>query len=553
MRHATRALAALLPATFAAFIACGGGDSGSDAAPAGSAGAASGGAGGSAGAAGAAAGAAGGDDFQHGPFTPPTYAPGTRPAEVTFPATFLFGSASAGQQVESGLKTDWVEWAKVPGKVATGEQPDGGPDFFAHVTEDVAAMKDAKLGAYRFSIELARVFPTRESFDQNQPDADGLAKYDQLLDKLKTAGITPMVTLHHFAWPSWMSAVGGTASKEKQGWERPDVEQVFVEWARRAATRWGKQVDWWVTVNEPNVASTVGYVLGAWPPGAADAERMAAVQRAQVFAHAKAYDAIHQADTVDADGDGKAAMVSMALHQRVYQPRDAKNPEDVAAADHATYFWNYWYLHALVRGDYDHDFDERLDGPMDKKAAPELAGRFDYVGLNYYGRSLVAEKAAKVQYMGSQPSQMNLPGGLPKSQMGWDIYADGFGEVMEQLKPFGLPVFITENGVAAQPTEPTRARYVASHLFEVGWAIARGLDVRGYTYWSTTDNFEWQSGYCPQFGLYTVDFSKPDRPRSPANGRDTLAEIATSRKITQSSIDALPAYPDKPGKSCKSL
>lgn len=545
MRSTHRVLASCLLVALAAVAACGGDDSSPSSTTPGAAGSAGVGASGAAG--------AGGDVVPHGPFTPPRYDPGARPAEVTFPPGFLFGSASAAQQVETGLKTDWVEWSKLPGKIANAEHPDGGPDFFAHVDGDIAAMKDAKLGVYRFGIELARLFPTRDAFDQNQPDPDGLAKYDQLLDKLQAAGITPMVTLQHFSWPSWLSAVGAGASKDKQGWERADVEQVFVEWARRVATRWGKQVDWWITINEPNVTSTVGYVLGAWPPGVAEPERMAAVQRAQVFTHAKAYDAIHEADKADADGDGKPAQVSMAFHQRVYQPRDPADLEDVVATDHATYFWNYWYLHALISGDYDHEFDERLDGPMDKKAAPELKGRLDFIGLNYYGRSTVAEKAVKIPYMGSQPSQMNLPGGLPKSQMGWDLYADGFGEVMEQLKPFGLPVFITENGVAALPTEPTRPRYISEHLFEVGWAIQRGLDVRGYTYWSTTDNFEWQSGYCPQFGLYAVDFSKPDKPRTPANGRDTLAEIATSRKITRAAIDAMPAYPVKPGKACKAL
>lgn len=544
---------ALSSSALALAAACSGSDDSGAATPSGAAGTS-----GAAGAGGSAAGTAGtagaaGEDAVHGPFTPPRYMPGAKPAEVTFPSTFLFGSASAAQQVEKGLQTDWVEWAKLPGKVATGEQPDGGPDFFGHVDQDIAAMKDAKLGVYRFSVELARIYPTRESFDKDQPDADGLKKYDDLLDKLKVAGIVPMVTLHHFSWPTWMSAVGGTASKEKQGWERADVEQVFVEWSKRAATRWGKSVDWWVTINEPNVASTVGYVIGAWPPGAADPERMANVERAQIFAHAKAFDAIHQADTIDADGDGKPALVSMAFHQRVYIPRDPTNPEDVAAADHSTYFWNYWYLNALTRGDYDHDFDEKLDGPMDKKGAPELKDRLDYLGLNYYGRSLVAEKAAKLAYMGSQPSQQNLPGDKPKSQMGWDIYPEGFGEVMEQLKEYKLPVFITENGVAATPGEPTRERFIGEHLFEVGWAIARGLDVRGYTYWSTTDNFEWQSGYCPQFGLYSVDFSKPDRPRTPANGRDYLGNVATKKKISQAELDMMPAYPLKPAKSCKSL
>ena len=513
------------------------------------------------GSAGAAAGAgvggsadagAGGTDSSHGPFTPPKYAPGAKPTEVTFPPSFLFASASAGEQAEKGLAAnDWTAWAGTPGHIANGDIPDNGPDFFAHVDGDVQAMKDAKLGAYRFSIELSRLYPTRAAFDADMPDADGVAKYESLLVKLKAAGVVPMVTLNHFAFPTWMSDVQKPG--EKQGWERDDAVAVFTEFSKRMAARWGKYVDLWITINEPNVQSSVGYLLGIWPPGVSDAERMVEVQRQQVRAHAKAYDAIHLADTIDADGDGKAALVSMAFHQRVYLAKDPQNPDDVAAADHATYFWNYWYLNALVKGDLDYDFDEKLDHPKDLTASPDLAGRLDFIGLNYYGVSITSAKAIMIPYMGRQPSQSNLPTKAPKTAMGWDIHPQGFGEVIDQLAPFKLPIFITENGVAQEASEPTRARFLAEHLFEVGWAIARGADVRGYAYWALTDNFEWQSGYCPKFGLYTVDYASPARTRTPAAGRDELAKIATARKIATSDIDALAGYPAMPAKTCKAF
>ena len=518
---------------------------------AGAAGASAGGTGGGAGSSGGGT-DAGGMDGTHGPFTPPKYAPGAKPAAVTFPATFVFAAASAGEQAEKGLAAnDWTVWASLPGKIANSDLPDSGPDFFAHVDGDIQAMKDAKLGGYRFSIELARLYPTRAAFDADTPDADGVAKYEGLLAKLAAAGVAPMVTLNHFAFPTWMSDV--TKPSEKQGWERDDAVAVFADFAKRVATRWGKYVDLWITINEPNVQSSVGYLAGIWPPGVSDAERMVEVQRQQVRAHAKAYDAIHAADTIDADGDGKAAMVSMALHQRVYLAKDPENPDDVAAADHATYFWNYWYLNALTKGDLDWDFDEKLDGVNDRKAAPDLAGRLDFVGLNYYGVSTVSAKSIHIAYMGQQPSQSNLPTSAPKTAMGWDIYPQGFGQVIDQITPFKLPIYVTENGVAQETSEPTRVRFVAEHLFEVGWAIARGADIRGYAYWALTDNFEWQSGYCPKFGLYTVDYSTPLRTRTPAAGRDELAKIAGDRKLVQTDIDALAPYPQKPAKPCKAF
>jgi beta-glucosidase len=471
---------------------------------------------------------------------------------VTFPPSFLFGAASAGEQVESGLShNDWYGWANLPGKIQNGDKPDDGPDFFGHQAGDIQLMSDAHLGAYRFSIELSRLYPTKADFDADTPDPDGIAKYEALLSALQTAGIVPMVTLHHFAFPDWLSDV--TMGGSPQGWELDETVQVHTEFAKRVATRWGKYIDWWITINEPGVETSVGYLASIWPPGAADAERMAAAMRQQITAHAQMFDAIHAADTVDADGDGKDAMVSMAFHNRVYLPKDAMSDNDIAATAHSYYFWNYWYLNAVVNGDFDWDFDENVDGPMDKKADPSLIGRLDYVGLNYYGNSLVSSKALKFPYMGYEPSESDLPTPAPKTAMGWDIYPQGFGLVIDQVAAYKLPIFVTENGVAQQATETTRDRFLAEHLFELGWAMQRGADIRGYAYWALTDNFEWASGFCPKFGLYSVDYSMTSKPRSPAEGRDILKSIIDARSIDQTSIDALPAYPQKPVKECSSI
>src|SRR5437868_4389941 len=112
---------------------------------------------------------------------PPPPPPADGPTSVTFPKGFLWGSATAGFQVETGLAaTDWGIWAATAGKIQHGDKPDDGPDAFAHVDGDVALMRAAGLGAYRFSIELARVYPTRAAFDADEADAGGLAKYDAL-------------------------------------------------------------------------------------------------------------------------------------------------------------------------------------------------------------------------------------------------------------------------------------------------------------------------------------------------------------------------------------
>ena len=73
--------------------------------------------------------------------------------------------------------------------------------------------------------------------------------------------------------------------------------------------------------------------------------------------------------------------------------------------------------------------------------------------------------------------------------------------------------------------------YVVTHLWEVGRAIAAGVDVRGFSQWTIADNFEWVEGTLQRFGLYTVDFSAADRPRRRTRMADALGDIVAARRI----------------------
>jgi beta-glucosidase len=120
----------------------------------------------------------------------------------------------------------------------------------------------------------------------------------------------------------------------------------------------------------------------------------------------------------------------------------------------------------------------------------------DFVGLQYYTR-LLADASSSA--MVAPP-----PAGAETTQMGWEVYPQGFGTVLRRIADAGLPVYVTENGIAT--TDDTqRVRYLASHLAQVKDAMADGVDVRGYLHWSAFDNFEWAHGYRPRFGLIGID------------------------------------------------
>lgn len=466
------------------------------------------------------------------------------PTEVTFPADFLWGTATAAFQVEKDdSNTDWAAWAATPGKISNGDNPnDGGDDALEHIAGDVALMASEGLNAYRFSIEWARLYPTQAAFDADQPDPAAVAAYDGLIQALVAAHITPMVTLLHYALPNWLDDALDGGSPE--GWENQVTSDDFVLFCQRMGTRWGKNVDYWITLNEPINVMLGGYLQGSFPPGIyIDFDRTFAGIRAEARAHAKCYDALHAADTTDADGDGKAALVSYAAHMRTYHPYDPTDPNDIAAAARVKYLANDWFLNAVVKGNWDDGFDDYdggYNGPNDAVGDPSLIGRLDYVGVNYYSDTLIsASQGLVLPVINAAIYQANLPTKRPKTDFEWDIYPEGFGTVLDEAAGYGLPIIVTENGVADR-NDVMRGRFLAEHLLQLGAANGRGDDVRGYFHWSFLDNFEWNSGFCPKFGLHAVEPSTGARTaRASAN---LYSSIIRSGKLTQAQIDALPPY-----------
>jgi beta-glucosidase len=111
-------------------------------------------------------------------------------------------------------------------------------------------------------------------------------------------------------------------------------------------------------------------------------------------------------------------------------------------------------------------------------------------------------------------------GGLPLTEMGWEIYPQGLTDLLVRLHAdYTLPpTYITENGgafpdpvVQGQVHDADRTHYLQTHIAAVAQAMRQGVPMAGYMVWSLMDNFEWSSGYAKRFGIVHVDYATQAR------------------------------------------
>ncbi len=385
---------------------------------------------------------------------------------MRFPTGFLFGTATSATQIEGGCETsDWWRFAREAGRIKHGDRPDVACDSWRRWRDDLALQCELAMGAYRLSFEWARIEPRAGAFDRRALD-----EYRTLIGSLRDAGIVPMVTLHHFTLPTWLADRGGLLAD--------GFVDRFERYVRVTADAIGDLCRLWVTINEPNVLAAHAYLLGVWPPAMKSPVLAWRAQDRLLAAHDAAFHVLK-------DRFGDAAQVGVAHHLRAIEPESPSRRRDRAAA-------------AVLKRVFNDAF-----------ARAAIAHRTqDFLGVNYYSRDLVRFSP---RHAGELFVQRRVPTEAPVSDLGWEIYPEGLGLVVrEWAKRSGLPVYVTENGIA-DAADAKRGAFLVDHLAELARAIADGVDVRGYFHWSLLDNFEWAEGYEPRFGLAAVDYGTGTR------------------------------------------
>jgi len=413
----------------------------------------------------------------------------------SLPPGFFLGTATAAHQIEGGLDNDWTDWER-------GFHADGSPhvkdrtvsgaacDSWNRFSEDLQLMRRLGANAYRFSVEWSRLEPSEGAWNDEAAE-----RYLSWAHALRNAGIEPLVTLHHFTLPRWVATQGG--------WMNDRTVDLLVAFTERVAKKLGSAVDFWCTINEPNVLMAMSYLKGVFPPGLKD-QRLCVQGLARLLrAHGRMVEALREHDTVDADGDGFSTRIGLAHHVRVFQPA-TRHPFDRLAAGLTDQLFNQAIVDALVHG----RITLAIPGIVDiDEPAPNLKGSLDWLGLNYYGRDHI-----RVNLSDPSLSEQYVPADRPTSDLGWDIYPEGMYRVLRRYGALGLPIYVTENGIADHRGDK-RSEFLRSHFEALVRAARDGVDVRGYFHWSLLDNFEWAEGHEPRFGLYRVDYGDAEKRR----------------------------------------
>jgi beta-glucosidase len=377
-----------------------------------------------------------------------------------FPQNFLWGSASSSYQTEGGnIHSDWFHWEKKrPALEICGQTT----QHYERWQEDFAFLTELNQNAFRLSLEWSRLEPS-----PSRLDTTALEHYRAMLNLLKARGITIFLTLHHFTNPQWFA--------ERGGWLKRGNIDSFLNFVNFVVDEFHDLVDFWFIFNEPTMYAALSYYDGMFPPGIQSYFSFREVLRNLILAHKRAYRQLHQKH--------KTIRIGVATNNQCFEPYSPFLLNSLVTK-YTRRFWNHTFLR-------------------------QVHHQLDFIGLNYYFHnrlkfSLFSDWFAPNHFFSRIKNENKIV-----SDNGVEIFPSGIHKVLLELKPYSLPIYITENGVADHK-DSLRRYFIQQHLKYIYIAIRDLCDVRGYLYWSLTDNYEWGSFY-PRHGLVAINYKNMSR------------------------------------------
>ncbi|KAL8152468.1 hypothetical protein V2J09_010228 [Rumex salicifolius] len=422
-----------------------------------------------------------------------------------FPRDFIFGAGSASYQYEGAVAVDgrkpstWDNFThQYPEKISDGSNGDIANDFYHRYKDDIKSMVEIGLDSFRFSISWSRILPTGKL--SGGINKLGVQFYHNLIDELLANGIKPFVTIFHWDMPQALQ-------EEYGGFLSRYIVSDFVDYANLLFKEYGAKVQYWTTLNEPDLMTNFAYATGDHAPGRCsnfigNCSAGDSAIEPYIVAHNALLCHAHTVKLYRTEYAYQNGMIGLTAATNMYLPIN-NTRESIKAAYRAMDFAYGWFLDPIVFGKYPYTMRRRLPR-FTREESALLRQSFDFIGLNYYTANYVEKSLSnnRVNLSYTTDSQTitssgivnqpvykdGVPIGEPTPSTWLYIYPEGIKQLLEYMQQkYNNPlIFITENGVgqlnngslAEDPTilqDDQRIRYLSSHLTKLHDAIRMGL------------------------------------------------------------------------------
>ncbi|MEX2784669.1 6-phospho-beta-glucosidase [Streptococcus sp. H49] len=442
---------------------------------------------------------------------------------MTLPKNFLWGGATAANQVEGGVLADGRGLSNIDllpagpdrGAIASGQlehlQWDEkhyyparqAIDMYHHYKEDIKLFAEMGFKVYRMSISWTRIFPNG---DDTAPNQAGLDFYREIFEELRSYNIEPLVTLAHFDVP--VSLI-----KRYGGWRSRRLVEAYVRYAKTVMTAFKGLVHYWLTFNEINILIHSPFVGGGLIFKEGDHKKQLIYQAAhhQLVASGLVTKLAHTIDPQNKVG----CMLAGGMHYPyACRPEDYKQAID---SDRE----NYFFIDVQARGYYPNYAKKMFERESIKLEVEEgdldyLKETVDFVSFSYYSSRTVSGFEEDYETTTGNLFRSIKNPHLPSTEWGWQIDPLGLRNALNQLYDrYQKPLFIVENGLGAKDvpdedgyvTDDYRIDYMRQHIRAFKDAVEiDGVDLLGYTSWGCIDLISASTGQMSKrYGFIYVD------------------------------------------------
>ncbi|XP_018320233.1 myrosinase 1-like [Agrilus planipennis] len=467
-------------------------------------------------------------------------------SNYSFSSDFLFGASTSAYQIEGAWNESgrgesiWdYQIHNDPRSIRDLNNADIACDSYHKYKEDVRLLKELGAGLYRFSVSWSRIYP--DGFPHN-PNQEGLAYYSNLIDALLAENIVPVLTIYHWDLPERLQEFGG--------WTNSSIVELYTEYARILLDNYSDRVKYWVTFNEPFLICTEGYGGPLFAPRV-NQSGIADYQCAHnlIKSHAAVYHLFN--NTYRSKNNAKMGIVFVAEGHTA----GSSSAQDIEAAERSKQFKIGLFANPIFGKDG--DYPKVMRDLVAKKSAEEgfsksrlpeftpdeikyIKGTSDFFGANHYTTKLSKYSApvkGVTSYTNDMEAELSFDPSWPKDPLNrFAIVPWGFREVLVWIKnTYNNPeVHITENGSpdSGGLEDNVRVTFIGLYLEALLQAINEDkVNIRSYSVWTLMDNFSWVRGYSNRLGLYQVNMSDPNRPRTAKLSAKFYKEVIANRVV----------------------